>query len=87
MKDGENPYKSEGTIIDWQPEKNVTRKLANRKMKNPETGEDEIHQHSVESDSFFNFFKNIDLEDKEVIEKFQLDQKHWAKGSQTLVWS
>jgi nucleosome assembly protein 1-like 1 len=69
LRDGENPLKSDGTIIDWREGKNVTKKTVNKKMKNNKSGMLKTVQKEIDAESFFNFFKSINLEEKEVIEK------------------
>lgn len=62
LKDGENPIRSEGTIIEWKEGKNITKKVFKKKTKkqlnSPHSNQEQ------DADSFFNFFKNINLEDK-----------------------
>ena len=69
MKVGENPVKSDGTIIEWGDGKNVTKKIVNKKYKNKKIGKEIVKPTEVEAESFFNFFNSINLEDKEMIEK------------------
>ncbi|KAM3138142.1 hypothetical protein pb186bvf_009815 [Paramecium bursaria] len=75
LKDGENPVKSEGTMIEWNEGKNITRKLIKKKQVNKTTGMINNTNQEVESESFFNFFKSINLEDKEIIEKLVQENK------------
>ncbi|KAM3138143.1 hypothetical protein pb186bvf_009816 [Paramecium bursaria] len=75
LKDGENPVKSEGTMIDWNEGKNVTKKQMKKKRVNKTTGMIDFTTQEVEAESFFNFFKSINLEDKEIIEKLVQETK------------
>ena len=56
-------------MIEWNEGKNITRKLIKKKQVNKTTGMINNTNQEVESESFFNFFKSINLEDKEIIEK------------------
>jgi len=70
FEDGENPVKSEGTIIEWNDGKNVTRKLIKKKQLEKKSGIVKTISQEVDAESFFIFFKPINLEDKEQIEKW-----------------
>jgi nucleosome assembly protein 1-like 1 len=74
MREGENPLRSEGTIIDWSDGKNVTRKTVKRKQKNKKSGMQRTVPKEIDAESFFNFFKSINLEEKEVMEKMGPDE-------------
>jgi nucleosome assembly protein 1-like 1 len=74
LKDGENPVRSDGTIIEWKEGKNVTKKTVKKKQKNKKNGKQRVIATEMDADSFFNFFRHINLEEKEAIEK-QLDQE------------
>ena len=70
LKDGENPVKSEGTNIEWKdPSKDVTKKIVNKKVKNVKSGKPKSDKNTVDAESFFNFFKPVNLEDKDKIDK------------------
>ncbi|CAD8101789.1 unnamed protein product [Paramecium sonneborni] len=75
LKDGENPVKSEGTIIEWNDGKNVTRKLIKKKQLEKKSGIVKTISQEVDAESFFIFFKPINLEDKEQIEKWVQENK------------
>jgi len=76
MKDEENPVKSEGTIIDWKEGKNVTKKTVKKKQKNKKSGAQRVVTKEVDDDSFFNFFKSIDLEDEAALEKMEEEESY-----------
>ena len=74
--DGENPVKSEGTIIEWyEGNKNPTRKQIKKKLLNKVNGMVQTQLQEVDAESFFTFFKAINLEDKEQIEKWLQETK------------
>lgn len=54
--------KAEATEIKWKEGKNVTKKFVTKKQKNKKTGKTREIKKEVDADSFFNFFKSIDIE-------------------------
>lgn len=69
LKDGLNPVKSEGTIIEWKAGKDVTKKIVKKKQKKSQNGPQGMVSQEIVAESFFNFFRSINLEEKDLIEK------------------
>ena len=73
LRGSENPVRSDGTIIDWREGKDATRKNKNIKNKNikmkaKKSGMQKSKTEEQDVESFFNFFKSINLEEKIVSE-------------------
>jgi nucleosome assembly protein 1-like 1 len=62
------PVKSEGTVIEWEQGKDLTKKEIKKKQKNKKTGQSRVVSKIVDADSFFNFFGSITLSEAEDIE-------------------
>lgn len=63
MVDEEEAEGSKATEIKWKEGKNITKKVVIKKQKNKKTGDTrEVHQEE-DVESFFNFFKTIDIEE------------------------
>lgn len=60
--------KCEGTEISWKDGKDVTKKKIKKKSKNKKTGNKTVTK-TVEQESFFNFFKTIEMPDEKALEK------------------
>lgn len=77
MKDEDCPIKSVGTDIAWKEGKNITKKTikkvkikniikfyyCSQKQKNKKTGQTRVIEKQIDDESFFNFFKSINLEE------------------------
>jgi nucleosome assembly protein 1-like 1 len=61
MKEEDLPEKSVGTEIAWKEGKNITKKTIKKKQKNKKTGQTRVITKEVDEESFFNFFKSINL--------------------------
>ena len=57
--------KTYGDAIDWKEGKNVTVKSVKKKQKNKKTGEKKVSVKEVKEESFFHFFKAINVEELE----------------------
>jgi len=66
MKEAENPTKSEGTEIEWNEGKNVTKKTVKKKQKNKKNGQQRVVTKEVDDESFFNFFKSISVDNEDL---------------------
>ena len=61
--------KCEGTTINWKDGKDVTKKKIKKKSKNKKNAQAKTITKTVEQESFFNFFKTIEMpEEKELKE-------------------
>lgn len=60
MKD-DYPFKTVGTTINWNEGKDLTKKEVKKKQKNKKTGQNRVINKVVDADSFFNFFRTIEL--------------------------
>ena len=67
LRGSENPVSSDATIIDWREDKDATRKNKNIKMKGKKSGMQITKTEVQDVESFFNFFKSINLEEKDSI--------------------
>ena len=65
LRGSENPVRSDGTIIDWREGKDATRKNKNIKIKSKKSGIQKSKTEEQDVESFFNFFKSINLEEKD----------------------
>jgi hypothetical protein len=68
FRDGLNPIKSDSTLIEWKENRNPTKKGKGIRRK--------THDHKdtePEAESFFNFFRPINLEDEEWLESQKED--------------
>jgi len=76
MKEAEQPNKSEGTEIEWNEGKNVTKKTVKKKQKNKKSGQQRMVTKEVDDESFFNFFKSVsvEIEDLEDLDDEEADQ-------------
>lgn len=61
--------KCEGTVINWKDGKNVTEKKVKKKQKNKKTAQNRTITKTVEQESFFNFFKTIEMPSEEELQK------------------
>lgn len=61
--------KCEGTQIQWKEGKNVTEKKVKKKSKNKKTNQSKTVTKTVEQESFFNFFKTVEMPDEKDLEK------------------
>jgi nucleosome assembly protein 1-like 1 len=66
LKEAENPVKSEGTEIEWNEGKNVTKKTIKKKQKNKKNGQQRVVTKEVDDESFFNFFKSVSVENEDL---------------------
>lgn len=64
MKEEDNAEKSVGTEILWKEGKNITKKTIKKKQKNKKTGQTRVITKEVDEESFFNFFKSINPNEK-----------------------
>ena len=60
MKD-DYPYKTVGTVINWNEGKDLTKKEVKKKQKNKKTGQNRVVSKIVDADSFFNLFRTIEM--------------------------
>ena len=61
--------KCEGTEISWKDGKDVTKKKIKKKSKNKKAGGSKTVTKTVEQESFFNFFKTIEMPEEKELEK------------------
>lgn len=54
--------KCEAPEIQWKEGKNITKKTVTKKQKNKKTGKTREIKKEVDADSFFNFFKTLDID-------------------------
>lgn len=81
-KTKEEPVKSESTPIEWVEGKNITLKKVTKKQKNKKTGASRTVTKDAEAPSFFNFFKDFDLTEKDTLEEDELDKEEERMNEQ-----
>lgn len=64
MKDEDEPLKGDGTEINWNTGKNITKKQVKKTQKNKKSGAKRVITKEVEDESFFNLFKTISLDEE-----------------------
>jgi len=57
--------KTESDEIKWKEGKNITKKTVTKKQKNKKTGKTREIKKEVDAESFFNFFKSINIDDQD----------------------
>lgn len=62
------PKKTEGTVIEWEQGKDLTKKEIKKKQKNKKTGQSRVVTKVVEAESFFNIFGTIEVTDQDDME-------------------
>lgn len=62
------PVKGEGTVIEWEQGKDLTKKEIKKKQKNKKTGQSRVVTKIVDADSFFNFFGTVTVSEAEDVE-------------------
>ncbi|KAM3134883.1 hypothetical protein pb186bvf_013052 [Paramecium bursaria] len=76
--------KTEGTKIEWNDGKNVTKKLTKKKQKNKKTGQTRVISKEVDQESFFLFFRTLNTdnieklpeeEQEEIQEQLEIDHE------------
>ena len=55
--------KTEGTEIKWKAGKDITKKTVTQKQRNKKTGKTRDVTKTIDSESFFNFFKTVEIKD------------------------
>lgn len=55
--------KTEGTEIKWKAGKDITKKTVTQKQRNKKTGKTRDVTKTIDSDSFFNFFKTVEVKE------------------------
>lgn len=66
------PVRGEGTVIEWEQGKDLTKKEIKKKQKNKKTGQTRVINKVVDAESFFNFFGTVDT--KEEVEDVEADE-------------
>lgn len=74
--------KCEGTQINWKDGKNVTEKKVKKKQKNKKTGQNRQVTKTVEQESFFNYFKTIQMPDEKDLKPEGEDEEEKNLGDQ-----
>jgi nucleosome assembly protein 1-like 1 len=67
--------KCEGTTIEWGDGKNVTEKKVKKKSKNKKSGQSKTTTKTVEQDSFFNYFKTIEMPDEKQLQEQENEEE------------
>jgi nucleosome assembly protein 1-like 1 len=67
--------KCEGTQIQWKEGKNVTEKKVKKKSKNKKTNQSKTVTKTVEQESFFNFFKTVEMPAEDALAKEEDDEE------------
>lgn len=62
------PKKTEGTVIEWEQGKDLTKKEIKKKQKNKKTGQSRVVTKIVEAESFFNIFGSVAVSEQEDLE-------------------
>lgn len=66
--------KTEGSKIEWHEKKNLTKKLVTKKQKNKKTGGTRTITKEVDCESFFQFFRSVDISNDEEFNKLPDDE-------------
>ena len=72
--------KCEGTEIQWKEGKNVTEKKVKKKSKNKKSGASKTVNKVVECESFFNYFKTIEMPDEKDLKEGDEDEEEKNLG-------
>ncbi|CAD8177515.1 unnamed protein product [Paramecium octaurelia] len=72
--------KVEATKIEWHDGKNLTKKLIKKKQRNKKTGQFRVISKEVDDESFFLFFRSIDISNKEKYDKLPEDEQISLQG-------
>jgi len=71
------PVRGEGTVIEWEQGKDLTKKEIKKKQKNKKTGQTRVVNKVVDADSFFNFFGSVEVKDG--VEDVEADEEELKK--------
>lgn len=67
--------KCQGTEIAWKDGKDVTKKKVKKKQKNKKGGPNKTITKTVEQESFFNFFKTIEMPDEKALAEGKVEKE------------
>lgn len=84
-RDG-RPVNSTATQIDWKEGKNLTKSVIKKQQVHKKSGEKRTVQKSVESESFFNLFNDIDVEEDK-LDKMDEEEVEQAVERMDIDWS